>query len=76
MDRIQSELLVADAPLQRNLTVGEFLDRIEPYVPADASRRLHALLDEWLDAPMPDVPGESPLPTAEQWAALNPDRDD
>jgi hypothetical protein len=64
MDRAQGELLVkAEEYIQNNVTVGEFLDRIEPMIPRDASRRLHALLDEYLSDPMPDVPDASPLPT-------------
>lgn len=54
MDRAQTELLVKQEEyIQGALTVAEFLAKLEPMIPRDASRRLHVLLEDDLNDPMP-----------------------
>lgn len=66
MDRTKPELLVrAPDYIQHNLTIGEFLDKIEPAIGGDAARRLRALLDGWLSWTMPDTANDSPIPSPE-----------
>lgn len=66
MDRLQSELLVAEESyIQANVTIGEFIARIEPAIGGDSARRLYALLECYLNEPMPNVSGESPIPSPE-----------
>ena len=55
MDRAKTELLAkTEDYIQNNVTVGEFLARIEPHISRDASRRLYSLLKDSLDVPMPE----------------------
>lgn len=62
MDRIQPALLATATPyVQANVTVGEFIDHIEPHCGADAAQRLRWLLKGYMDCPMP-TRDETPIP--------------
>lgn len=54
MDRLKPELLKTAEPpfIQSSVTVGEFIDRIEPLIGRDNARRLRLLAD--LHHVMPD----------------------
>lgn len=68
MDRVQGELLVkSEEYIQCNVTVGEFVDRIEPAIGREPARRLRLLVGQYLDWPMPDADGEGipPIPAEE-----------
>lgn len=59
MDRAQAELLVKAEPyIQHNISVAEFVDKIEPAIGREAARRLRLLVGQYLDWPMPDLEGE------------------
>lgn len=53
MDRMQGSLLAQPGQLQANITIGEFLDKIEPNIGVDSARRLRLLLEDNLHDPMP-----------------------
>ena len=53
MDRAKPQVVAPDY-IPSNVTVGEFLDRIEPHLPRDAQRRLRELIGtKHLSDPMP-----------------------
>jgi hypothetical protein len=72
MERAKPEqLTMVPGYIQHNVTIGEFIDRIEPACGADAARRLRALVRDWLHEPMPDVAEDSPIPSQSAWTAIH-----